>query len=182
MQIISVRHDPQVNEPLVQCEVSMGSTLQHQSVHTAAQQAMLLGTNRAPCLLMMMLAIVASVYLHAQRKLTCVVAPLQDGTEVPFSHCSNSKFVGDDAHSEIQVAAAQHRPRTCAEVLPLLCLHMTTAAYCIGVQAFCDADIWAANCSKLIYICPTWEAHVAAQPWPLNGPKLCPAACTRLWA
>ena len=67
--------------------------------------------------------------------------PLQDGTEVPFSHCSNSKFDGDDAQPEIQAAAAQHRPRTCAEVLPLLCLRMTTAACWVSVQAFCSADI-----------------------------------------
>ena len=66
---------------------------------------------------------------------------LQDGTEVPFSHCSNSKCDWHDAHPEIQAAAAQHRPRTCAEVLPLLCQRMATAACCIGEQAFCTAAL-----------------------------------------
>ena len=84
---------------------------------------------------MMVLATAESVSLHEERKLTCVLTPLQDGTEVPFSNCSNSKFDWDDAHSEIQVAAAQHRPRTCAEVLPLLGMHMTTAACRMSVQA-----------------------------------------------
>ena len=49
MQIISVRHDPQVNEPLVQCEVGVGSALQHQILHTAAHQAMQLGSARHAC-------------------------------------------------------------------------------------------------------------------------------------
>ena len=116
-----------------------------------------------------MLATLDSVYLQEQRKLTCVLASLQDGTEVPFSHCSNSKFDWDDAHSEIQAAAAQHRPRTCAEVLPVLCLHMATAACSVSVQA-CSLCIL--HCRHLtpagLHTAALSEAH-ALLGWPMPG-------------